>query len=104
MICDAAFRCDRDQQAQLLGNVVVTGGGACLPGLTDRIRDEVEIMIHTHTPGWRVKVSAPNFRERSVGSWLGGSIVAGLATFSEMWMTKTEYEDHGPTLVNRKCP
>mmetsp|Transcript_28799 Transcript_28799/g.41249 ORF Transcript_28799/g.41249 Transcript_28799/m.41249 type:complete len:215 (+) Transcript_28799:239-883(+) len=26
IICDAAFRCDRDQQAQLLGNVILTGG------------------------------------------------------------------------------
>jgi hypothetical protein len=104
IICDAAFRCDRDQQAQLLGNVIVTGGGACLPNLTDRIRDEVELMIHTHTPGWRVKVSSPDFRERSVGSWIGGSIVASLPTFSDMWMTKAEYEEHGATLVNRKCP
>jgi hypothetical protein len=104
MICDAAFRCDRDQQAQLLGNVIVTGGGACIPNLTERIRDEVEIMIHTHTPGWRVKVSSPEFRERSVGSWIGGSIVASLPTFSEMWMTKAEYDEYGAALVNRKCP
>ena len=75
-----------------------------MPNLTERIRDEVELMIHTHTPGWRVKVSSPDFRERSVGSWIGGSIVASLPTFSEMWMTKAEYEDHGATLVNRKCP
>jgi actin-related protein len=104
MICDAAFRCDRDQQAQLLGNVIVTGGGACMPNLTERIRDEVELMIHTHTPGWRVKVLSPDFRERSVGSWIGGSIVASLPTFSEMWMTKAEYDEYGAALVNRKCP
>jgi len=104
IICDAAFRCDRDQQAQLLGNVILTGGGACIPILTGRIREEGEIVIHTHTPGWRVKVSSPSFRERSVGSWLGGSIVASLATFSDMWITKAEYEESGATIVNRKCP
>ncbi len=75
-----------------------------MPNSTERIRDEVELMIHTHTPGWRVKVSSLAFRERSVGSWIGGSIVASLPTFSEMWMTKAEYEDHGATLVNQKCP
>mmetsp|Transcript_35439 Transcript_35439/g.57796 ORF Transcript_35439/g.57796 Transcript_35439/m.57796 type:complete len:140 (+) Transcript_35439:810-1229(+) len=32
MVCDAAFRCDRDQQASLLGNVVVCGGGSCITG------------------------------------------------------------------------
>jgi hypothetical protein len=34
MVCDSAFRCDRDQQASLLGNVVILcGGGACITGV-----------------------------------------------------------------------
>ena len=32
MVCDSAFRCDRDQQASLLGNVILCGGGACIIG------------------------------------------------------------------------
>lgn len=108
MICDAAYRCDRDQQVQLLGNVVVGGGGACL-GPTDQtvpdlIREQVESIIHTHTPGWRVKVLAPGTQERAILSWLGGSILGSLGTFHEMWITKAEYEEWGTAIVNRKCP
>jgi actin-related protein len=108
MICDAAFRCDRDQQAQLLGNVVLAGGGACL-GATDQavpdlLREKVEGIIHTHTPGWRVKVLSPNMQERAILSWLGGSILGSLGTFHDMWITKSEYDEWGSAIVNRKCP
>lgn len=108
MVCDAAFRCDRDQQAQLLGNVVVTGGGACLgpteQAVPDYLRHEVESIIHTHTPGWRVKVLSPGLSERAVCSWLGGSILGSLGTFHDMWITKAEYDEYGTAIVNRKCP
>jgi actin-related protein len=108
MVCDAAFKCDRDQQAQLLGNVVLSGGGACLgpndASFSDRLRDEVEAIIHTHTPGWKVKVLSPDRRERSYCSWLGGSIMASIGMFNDFWITKKEYEEYGPSIVNRKCP
>jgi actin-related protein len=70
----------------------------------DFLREQVEAIIHTHTPGWRVKVLAPGMQERSVGSWLGGSILGSLGTFHDMWITKAEYEEWGSAIVNRKCP
>ncbi|KAL7477795.1 hypothetical protein ACHAW6_003594 [Cyclotella cf. meneghiniana] len=123
MVCDAAFRCDRDQQGALLGNVVVCGGGACLPGIggaaplpagglaqlnedafPDRLREEIEAIVHRHTMGWRVKVTSPNISERAVCSWLGGSILGSLGTFQDMWVSKRDYEEFGAAIVNRKCP
>ena len=104
IICDAAFQCDRDQQAQLLANVLLSGGGSCIDNVPERVRDEVEGIIHTHTPVWKVKVLAPPLPERSVSAWLGGSILASLGSFGEMWMTRQEYEESGCGIVNRKCP
>lgn len=68
VVADAAFRCDRDQQAQLLSSVVLSGGGSCVEDLPDRLRDEVEGVIHAHTPGWRVKVLAPPPAERAISA------------------------------------
>ncbi|KAL9178998.1 hypothetical protein ACHAXT_011971 [Thalassiosira profunda] len=131
MVCDAAFRCDRDQQAALLGNVVVCGGGACLTGAVgvgatglagmegsaavasalgdehafpDRLREEIEAIVHRHTPGWRVKVTSPNTTERAVTAWLGGSILGSLGTFQDMWISRKDYDEFGAAIVNRKCP
>lgn len=141
MVCDAAFRCDRDQQASLLGNVVVCGGGSCITGAAgvgssagqaggvaaggeggggglgvmasllgdehafpDRLREEIEMIVHRHTPNWRVKVTSPNISERAICSWLGGSILGSLGTFQDMWISRKDYEEFGPAIVNRKCP
>ena len=108
MVCDAAFRCDRDQQASLLGNVVLAGGGSCLgpteQAVPEMLKEQVEGIIHTHTPGWRVKVLSPNMQERAVLSWLGGSILGSLGTFHDMWISKSEYDEWGSAIVNRKCP
>jgi hypothetical protein len=141
MVCDAAFRCDRDQQASLLGNVVVCGGGACITGATgvgsstgqaggvagggetgggglgamasllgdeyafpDRLREEIEAIVHRHTPNWRVKVTSPNISERAICSWLGGSILGSLGTFQDMWISRKDYDEFGPAIINRKCP
>lgn len=108
MVCDAAYRCDRDQQAVLLGNVILGGGGACLgpteQAVPDYVKDSIEAVIHQHTPGWRVKVLTPAANERAVLPWMGGSILGSLGTFHEMWITKAEYEEWGSAIVNRKCP
>ena len=34
----------------------------------------------------------------------GGSILASLGSFQQMWMSKAEYEEQGSSLVHRKCP
>jgi actin-related protein len=108
MVCDAAFRCDRDQQPAVLGNVVLAGGGACIgptdQSVPDTLKEQIEAIIHTHTPGWRVKILSPGLQERAIASWLGGSILGSLGTFHEMWITKAEYEEWGSAIVNRKCP
>ena len=108
MVCDSAFRCDRDQQASMLGNVILCGGGACIgptdQAVPDMLREQIEAIIHTHTPAWRVKMLSPSIQERAICSWLGGSILGSLGTFHEMWITKAEYEEWGSAIINRKCP
>ena len=34
---------------------------------------------------------------------LGGSILASLSTFQSMWITKSDYAEHGSSIVHRKC-
>ena len=48
-----------------------------------------------------VQVVAPPERKYSV--WIGGSILASLSTFQQMWIAKSEYDESGPSIVHRKC-
>ena len=34
----------------------------------------------------------------------GGSILASLGSFQQMWMSKKEWEEHGAALIHRKAP
>lgn len=34
----------------------------------------------------------------------GGSILASLGSFQQMWMSRKEYEEHGASLIHRKSP
>jgi actin-related protein len=49
----------------------------------------------------KIKVVAPP--ERIFSVWIGGSILSGLTSFSNMWITKNEFEECGANIVHRKC-
>lgn len=49
-------------------------------------------------------ISASGSGERRFGAWIGGSILASLGSFQQMWISKQEYEEGGKTQVERKCP
>lgn len=68
------------------------------PGITDRLQQELTNMAPS---SMRVKVVAPPERKYSV--WIGGSILASLSTFQQMWISKQEYDESGPSIVHRKC-
>ena len=35
--------------------------------------------------------------------WIGGSILSSLSAFQQMWTSKQEYDESGPSIVHRKC-
>merc|ERR1712223_1469362 len=43
----------------------------------------------------KIKIIAPPERKYSV--WIGGSILASLSTFQQMWISKQEYDESGPS-------
>jgi actin-related protein len=49
----------------------------------------------------KTKVIAPP--ERKYSAWIGGSILASSSSFENMWISKEEYNECGPSIVHRKC-
>lgn len=39
--------------------------------------------------------------ERRLGAWLGGSILASLAGFQDMWLPRSEYMEHGAARIHK---
>lgn len=90
--------CDIDVRRDLFANIVLSGGTTMFPGIAERLQQELAKELPSST---RIKVIAPPERKYSV--WIGGSILASLTTFQQMWMTRAEYDEAGPACVHRKC-
>jgi len=101
-IQDVAFQaimsCDVDIRKDLFANIVVAGGSSCFSGIAERLQKELTALAPSTM---KLKVIAPP--ERKYSSWIGGSILASLSTFQQMWITKSEYDESGPSIVHRKC-
>lgn len=94
--------CDIDVRPSLYGSVIVTGGNSLLQGFTDRLNRDLSAKT---PPSMRLKIiGASGTVERRFGAWIGGSILASLGTFQQMWISKQEYDEGGKTQVERKCP
>ncbi|KAI1375426.1 Actin/actin-like protein [Hypoxylon crocopeplum] len=91
---------DVDLRPNLLGNIVVTGGTSLLNGFNDRLNNELALMY----PGMKIKLHAAGLTtERRFGAWIGGSILASLGTFHQMWISRKEYEENGVGIVEKRC-
>ena len=95
---DSIMKCDVDIRRELYGNVVLSGGTTMFPNIANRMQHEVSKLAPTSA---KVKVLAPQERRFSV--WMGGAILAHLSTFSQMWITREEYQESGPSIVHRKA-
>merc|ERR1712109_390300 len=94
----SVMKCDVDIRRDLYKNIVMSGGTTMFTGIPERLEKEMKALAPQNMD---IKVIAPPERKYSV--WIGGSILASLSTFEEMWVTKEEYDESGPTIVHRKC-
>ena len=84
------------------------------PGIADRMQKELtslspsSMKVRCQAGGLnyilsysllQVKIVAPPERKYSV--WIGGSILASLSTFQNLWCSKQEYDESGPGIVHR---
>jgi len=92
------MKCDVDIRKDLYANTVMSGGTTMFTGLSDRLQKEIKSLAPS---SMTIKIVAPPERKYSV--WIGGSILASLSTFEDMWVTKEEYDESGPSIVHRKC-
>lgn len=95
-VCGTIETCT-DIRKELYGNIVLCGGSSMFRGLEARVLKEVRRTSTDHP------VNVVSQRERKYTTWIGGSVLASLSTFPGMQVTKAAYEEHGASVVHRKC-
>ncbi|XP_043542200.1 actin-3-like isoform X2 [Chiloscyllium plagiosum] len=91
-------RCPAEHQLELLTNIVLSGGSSMFPGFAERIQRQIGALF----PG-RAKLNVYASPQRKFSVWIGGSITACLNTFQSMWVSREDYDEKGPGIVQRKC-
>jgi actin-related protein len=102
MISASIDSTDADLRRTMYENIVLSGGSTLLPGLAARLQREITNNIG---PLYRVKFLTGNaISDRRYTDWLGGSILASLGSFHQMWISQAEYQEYGKSIIHRKCP
>ncbi|XP_003785258.1 actin-like protein 7B [Otolemur garnettii] len=82
---------------EMAANVLLCGGCTMLDGFPERFQRELSLLC----PGDSPAVAAAPERKTSV--WTGGSILASLQAFQQLWVSKEEFEERGSVAIYTKC-
>jgi actin-related protein len=100
----AVHRCilenDVDLKSMMLNNIILCGGTTLAKGLPQRLQLELSTLL---TGGFKMKFTTQLTQgERKNATWIGGSILSSLSAFAPSWIYKSEYEEFGNSILNRK--
>ncbi|VVC28833.1 Actin family,Actin, conserved site [Cinara cedri] len=90
--------CNINEQSTMYENIVLAGGTSKFPFLTERLESMLKKLNLSTT---KIKITARP--ERKYSTWIGGSILASISTFSKVWISKSEYEERGQEIIQEKC-
>lgn len=82
---------------EMAANVLLCGGCTMLEGFPQRFQRELSLLC----PGDSLSVAAAPERKTSV--WTGGSILASLQAFQQLWVSKEEFRERGSAAIYSKC-
>eukprot|EP00924_Labyrinthula_sp_SR-Ha-C_P007245 augustus_masked-scaffold_8-processed-gene-13.10-mRNA-1 protein AED:0.33 eAED:0.33 QI:0/-1/0/1/-1/1/1/0/378 len=98
---DALFssimKCDENVRSKLFSNIVLAGGNTMFPGIADRLTTELTSLAEA---SMSIGVFAPTDRKDS--TWTGASKLAMVPTFSQLLVSRDEYEENGLSFINTK--
>jgi len=98
MMVQSITKTDTDLRRQLYEKIYLSGGTTMLPGIPERLINEIQLM----KPLSDLKVRIFATKERRFSAWIGGSILASLPTFKKMWVDHKEYQEEGFAVLHRK--
>lgn len=91
-------RADLDLRQTLFSQIVLSGGSTMFEKFGERLLNDLKKLAPKDI---KIRISAPP--ERKMSTWIGGSILASLATFKKMWISKEEFDEEGFAVLHKKA-
>ncbi|CRH03915.1 actin-related protein, putative [Plasmodium relictum] len=102
-IINCVISTDVDIRKDLLQSIILTGGSSLFPGLVERLFNSLREK-ECFSQSLKLKIlNMTSLVENKYSSWLGGSILASLGTFQQLWISKKEYLDYGHKIIFDRC-
>jgi actin beta/gamma 1 len=98
LILNSLSKCENESRKELISNIIVVGGNSNFPNFNKRL--EVDLQMRSQSS---MKVRCHTMVTPTEAQWTGGAVVSRLDSFTPLWITKAEYDEHGPSIVHRKC-
>uniref|UniRef100_A0A3B0MP46 Actin-related protein, putative n=1 Tax=Theileria annulata TaxID=5874 RepID=A0A3B0MP46_THEAN len=102
MINDCIFESDVDIRRELLSSIVIAGGYTLTHGIIPRLNGDLLKSPIGSIAKFKL-VHSSSYLEKRFSTWLGGSILASLGRFQQLWISKSEYQEHGTIIAYRRC-
>jgi actin len=71
-----------------------------MPGTVERLTKELALVLPS---ALKPRFLTPGKLERSFSTFTGGSILATLGSFQQLWISKNDYDEHGVNVVEARC-
>lgn len=98
LVLNTLQKCEPDTRRELISNMAVIGGNSTFPNFHKRLENELQMRSPSS-----YKVRCHSMASSTDAQWIGGSVVSRLDSFAPLWIAKAEYDEHGPSIVHRKC-
>ncbi|CAH8611705.1 unnamed protein product [Schistosoma guineensis] len=99
IVNESIQKCSADLHPTLYSNIVLSGGSTLFPGLSQRLENELNAL---NSPvNQRIFVHRKQ-NDQKYAVWIGGSILASLSSFKEIYIQKKEYEEFGARIVHTR--
>ena len=95
---NSIMKCDVDIRKDLYANTLMSGGTTIFKGMDERMTKEISSLA---PPTMKIRVEGDDARQNTV--FKGGSILVSNSSFQQMWISKQEFDESGPSIVHRKC-
>ena len=100
MIYNSIMCCPIETRRDIFCNIILSGGNTMLDSFPDRLKYKFDQHILPNH-GKRMKTKIVAAPERLFSAWIGGSILASLSTFQNMWITKEDFVENGERINDK---
>eukprot|EP00917_Polyrhabdina_sp_WS-2016_P032089 GHVP01068485.1.p2 GENE.GHVP01068485.1~~GHVP01068485.1.p2 ORF type:complete len:384 (-),score=82.45 GHVP01068485.1:1608-2759(-) len=97
LLLSSIHKSELDLRMTLFQHILLSGGSTMFSGFSDRLLHEIRKIAPKDV---KIRISSPPDRKKT--TWVGGSILASLAAFKKLWITKQQFEEEGPSVVHRR--